>query len=287
VSIARAADRVGAEVAAGEDHFTPLPPRNANDEVATLTTAFDHLIARLAAALRREREFSEQERSLLADTAHELRTPVAILQSSTEVALTSARTNEEYRVALESIAQESRALSALVNDLLLFSRRDSHGPLQIPAPMYLDDAVSSCLERIRTLPEAQGRHIQIGELEAAPVRADMALIERAVLALVHNALVHAPDSPVEVSTGISDTNGTRESWVRVRDWGPGIERDSHAMIFDRFARLDTTKPGTGLGLSIVQLIVEASGGRIVLESSPGDGATFTLLLPATSPAPVA
>ena len=282
VAVAQEAERIGSEVAAGAEHFAPLPPRSGKDEVATLTTALNRLITRLEAALKRERESAEAQRAVLADTAHELRTPVAILQSSAEVVLTAERSAEEYRHALEAMAQESRALGALVSDLLLVSRGDAQGPLHTSALMYLDDAVSLSLTRIRALPEAQDRQIRIGELEAASVRADEQLIERAVVALMHNALVHAPDSKIEVSTGVGDGAGGHEAWLSVRDWGPGIPSDQHDAIFTRFKRLDTARPGTGLGLAIVKLIVEGCGGRVEVQSSPGEGATFTLRMPAAS-----
>jgi two-component system OmpR family sensor kinase len=281
ISLARSAERIGTEIAAGRTDFEHVPPRRPADEVAVLATALNQLIDRLTEALQRERELSDSQRRILADTAHELRTPVTILQSSAEVALAAPRSNDEYRSSLESIAAEAQALGMLVNDLLLLTRRDAQGPLHMPEPLYLDDVVSGCLHRIHALPAADGRQIRIGALEAAPAHADPSLIERAVVALVHNALVHAPESPVELSTGTSQANGWMESWVSVRDWGPGIPPEAHREIFQRFARLDPRSPGTGLGLSIVQLIADTSGGRLELESAPGEGATFTLFVPSS------
>jgi two-component system OmpR family sensor kinase len=258
ISLARSAERIGTEIAAGRTDFEHVPPRRPADEVAVLATALNQLIDRLTEALQRERELSDSQRRALADTAHELRTPVTILQSSAEVALAAPRSNDD-----------------------LLTRRDAQGPLHMPEPLYLDDVVSGCLHRIHALPAADGRQIRIGALEAAPAHADPSLIERAVVALVHNALVHAPESPVELSTGTSQANGWMESWVSVRDWGPGIPPEAHREIFQRFARLDPRSPGTGLGLSIVQLIADTSGGRLELESAPGEGATFTLFVPSS------
>lgn len=280
VVVARTADRIGQDVAGGALELPRLPPREARDEITTLTTAFNALLDRLSEALQREHTAADRQRAFLANAAHELRTPIAIVQSQAEAALGGPVDAAEYRRALERVAEETQGLGGLVGDLLLMARGESTGPVLARERVYLDDLANRAVGRVRSLPVARGRTIQYGEFEAAPAAADPPLIERAILILLHNALLHAAPSPVELGTGTSRTaEGGIRSWLRVRDWGPGIPPAEHARIFERFSRLNTAAPGTGLGLAIARWIVELHGGTLTLESAPGQGATFTLSLP--------
>ncbi len=275
VAVAGSADRVGQQVAAGVTTFERLPQHGAGDEISILTNAFNRLIDRLGPALASEREAATRQRQFLADAAHELRTPIAILLSEAEVALRGGPDGGADRAALERIGTEARELSSLVNDLMLIARRDAHGITPARERVYLDDLVNLALSRIRTLPAAAGREIRRGNFEAAPALGDATLLERAILVLVQNALLHAPGAPVEVSTGTADGGW---AWMTVRDWGPGIPQGSAERIFDRFARLNVVVPGSGLGLPIARAIAEAHGGTLTLDPvSPG--AAFTLRLP--------
>jgi signal transduction histidine kinase len=104
------------------------------------------------------------------------------------------------------------------------------------------------------------------------------LLERLLLVLVHNALIHAPGAPVEVSTGTRVVGERQFSWVTVRDSGPGIPAGDRDRIFERFARLNTGVSGSGLGLAIARSIAVAHGGTLTLDEVP-QGAAFTLRLP--------
>jgi signal transduction histidine kinase len=125
-----------------------------------------------------------------------------------------------------------------------------------------------------------GREVRYGEYEAAPAEGDAQLIERALLVLVHNALVHAPGAPLEVSTGVGEEQGRQWAWVTVRDFGPGIPAEDRTRIFERFAR-DPASTGTGLGLAIARSIAAAHGGTLTL-ADVAPGAAFTFRIPATS-----
>jgi two-component system OmpR family sensor kinase len=279
IEVAASAERIGDAVARGATEFATLPPRTAGDELTTLTDAFNRLVTRLSAALELERAAADQQRQFLADAAHELRTPVAILRSEADVALAGPADPTAYREALERIASEAAEMGTLVSDLLLLSRGQAAQPGQQRTRCFLDDAVNHLLARVRALPAARERELRRGEFEAAPVDGDAVLLERALLALVHNALVHAPDSPVEVSTGTrTDEAGREWSWARVRDWGPGVPAEARERIFERFARLDHGAPGTGLGLSIARWVAETHAGTLTLDEVP-QGASFTLSIP--------
>ena len=279
VQVAEAAERIGDDVEAGAPVIARLPPHPAGDEITTLTESLNLLVGRLEGALERERGVAERQRQFLADVAHELRTPVAILRSEAEVTLRGAADPVAYRQALGRIATEADELGILVSDLLLIARGDSNALKPAHERLYLDDLVAPVLARARALPLAAGRELRHGEFEAAPVLGDRGMLERAVMVLVHNALVHAPGSPVEVSTGTTGSNGDQTAWLRVRDYGPGIPADQRDRVFERFARGGTAGPGTGLGLAIARSIAEAHGGTVAYDAAE-PGAAFTIRLPA-------
>lgn len=280
VRVAESAERIGNEVAGGAMSFARLPAHSADDEITTLTEAFNRLVDRLSTALTRERSAADRQRRFLADAAHELRTPVAILRSEAEVALRADGDAGSYRQAMERIASEATELGTLVSDLLLVAREDGQTLAPGREKLYLDDLVNTAIQRARALPAARGREIRRGEFEAAPVLGDPALLERALLALLHNALIHAPGSPIEVSTGVSGEGSSASAWVTVRDFGPGIPVSERERVFERFTRLNTAVPGSGLGLAIARAIAEAHGGALTLDEADEEpGARFTLSVP--------
>jgi signal transduction histidine kinase len=279
VEVAESADRVGQEVAGGAHEFTRLPARTAGDELTTLTEAFNLLVERLQTALERERGVADQQRRFLANAAHELRTPVAILRSEAEVTLRGDGDQAQYRQSLERIASEAAELGTLVGDLLLVARGDAAAITPERHRVFLDDLMNDAVARVRTLPIAAGREIRPLEFEAAPVEGDPALLERLFLALIHNALLHAPGAVIELSTGVSRDGDRPSSWATVRDHGPGIPAAERERVFERFARLDTAVAGTGLGLAIARSIAEAHGGTLTLDEVE-EGASFTLRVPA-------
>ena len=276
VEVARAAERVGQEVAEDAIAFTRVPRRTAGDELTVLADALNLLIDRLSDALARERGVSERQRRFLADAAHELRTPVAILRSEAEVTLKGNGGETEYREALGRIAREAEGLSQLVSDLLLIARNDSDALMSRRERVYLDDLANVVIARAGKLPQASGREFRWADFEEAPVMGDPALLERAILVLVHNALVHAA-GPVVLSSGVKQEGGRDWSWLMVRDFGPGIPPGEQDRIFERFARLDRESTGAGLGLAIARAIAEAHGGALrLLETTPGAGFVLQL-----------
>jgi signal transduction histidine kinase len=164
-------------------------------------------------------------------------------------------------------------MGALVGDLLLLAREDANAPVR-RVPIYLDDLAQRAITRARALGEADGRPIRLGAWDEAPALGDPDLIERAILALLHNALVHADAGPVTVETG----SDAESSWLRVTDTGPGIAPADRDRIFERGTRLDASRPGTGLGLSIVRFIAEGLGGTVAVSDDQG-GTSFLLSLP--------
>jgi len=273
--LASAADAIAGEVARGATTFSALPPAPTADEIGRLTRAIGDLLQQGSLALQRDREIAEQQRRFLADAAHELRTPVAIIRSTADAALVGDDDGAARGDALAAIAQEATRLGSLVADLLALAREGTAAAMAAREAVYLDDLAHNVVGRLRRLPIAAGREIAFGAFAEAPVRANPALAERAIFALVHNGLVHAPGSRIELSAG----HDASTSWIRVRDWGPGVPPGAEVRVFERFERLDAATPGSGLGLAIARQIAEVHGGTLVLERSGDGGTAFLLRLP--------
>jgi two-component system OmpR family sensor kinase len=220
----------------------PIPP--ADDEIRRLGETLNAMLARLEAALERERGF-------VADASHELRTPLASLKTELELALRRDRTPDELRRALESATEETDRLSRLADDLLVLARSD-RGTLplrieQIPARELLDGVAA----------QFRGAEVRVDVPDGLEVDGDRLRLEQAVGNLVANAATHG-DGTVIVSARSQD--GAVE--LHVEDEGEGLPPGFAERAFERFTRADEarTAGGAGLGLAIVAAIARAHGG---------------------------
>jgi two-component system OmpR family sensor kinase len=247
------------------------------DEIGELTRAFNGLVARLRAALETQRRF-------MADASHELRTPMSIIRSAADVALSrDRRSHQEYREALAIVGDQSRRVGRLVEDMLVLARADAGGyPLHV-VNLDLGEVVADCRRALATLASERSVQIRSEEGSDVPLRGDEDLLRRLVQNLLHNAIQHTPPGGIVAVSVASEPGGAT---IRVSDGGSGIPEDDRARIFDRFVRLDEERGGngTGLGLPIARWIVEAHGGTLILEASGPRGSTFcaTLTAPADS-----
>jgi heavy metal sensor kinase len=244
------------------------------DEIGQLTRAFNGLVARLRAALRTQRQF-------MADASHELRTPVSIIRSAADVALSRDRRNEtEYRESLAIVGDQSRRLGRLVEDMLVLARADAGGYPIHDVELDLAEVVDDCRRAVRVIAAERGVQMQSAAGPEVPFRGDEDLLRRMVQNLLQNAIQHTPSGR---SVGVAIESGTGEVKIRVADGGAGIPEADRCRIFDRFVRLDEARTGngTGLGLPIAKWIAEAHGGTLVLESSGAAGSTFCATLRTT------
>ena len=243
-----------------------------DDEVGRLSSAFNTMLTRLAAAR------DAQER-LIQDAAHELRTPLTSLRTNASVLRRFADLPPEARARLvDDVQGETRELSNLVDELvqLALARRTDEPEQAVDLTALADGAA-------RRVSRRTGRQIRV-DADGSAVHGHRLGLERAVGNLLENAAkFDTGDGPIEVHI--------REGRIAVLDRGPGIDADDAARVFDRFYRASAARslPGSGLGLSIVQDVAQTHGGAVFAGPRPGGGAQvgFTVgrdrLLPASQP----
>ncbi len=254
------------EEIARTEKLEPLPIEG-DDELARLSTAFNHMLAALAASRDRQRQ-------LVADAGHELRTPLTSLRTNLDL-LAQAGTDlpEQARVELlGDVRAQIGELTTLIVDLVELAR-DEPMPTVVEQ-VDLADVVDRALARVRL--RAPGVTFR-SEVEPWWVTGDAAGLERAVTNLFDNA---AKWSPPDGTVSIRLDEGT----LVVDDEGPGIATADLPHVFDRFWRSEESRgmPGSGLGLSIVAQVVERHAGTITAEPAPDGGARLVLQLPGTS-----
>jgi heavy metal sensor kinase len=252
-----------------------LDVTNSRDELGRLATTINDLLARL------ENSFKEQQR-FIADASHELRTPLAVLRGETEVALGKTRTVEEYEQSLSLIQDEAERLSRIVEDLFILARQPINTRAALSKErLSLNDAITDCARAAQVLAFRKGVRLKLEkDSPSIALNGDEELIRRMILNLLDNAVKYTPAGG-EISLALARQNGSAE--IVVRDTGIGIPEAAQPRVFDRFYRVDKARAramgGAGLGLSIAQWIVEVHGGAIKLASTPGQGSTFTVVLP--------
>jgi signal transduction histidine kinase len=224
----------------------------------------------------------EQMRRFVADAAHELRTPVAVLRTRTEVALQRDRSSAEYVAALEALGRETERLSGIVDDLFTLTRADAgERPLR-RARVQLDELVLDAVSATGALAERRGVTLSVGDADEVVLEADAALARQLVVILLDNAIKFSErGDTVMVDLRASPAAAT----LTVRDTGAGIPPEELPRVFDRFYRGDSARastPGAGLGLSIAHWIATAHRARIDIVSTPGEGTTVTVTFRVTT-----
>ena len=245
-----------------------LAPEQLPGELQDLAVSFNEMLDRVESAFERLSNVS-------ADIAHELRTPITNMMTQTQVALSQDRTVEEYRETLYSNIEEFENMAQMINDMLFLAKADSRRSLTRET-VDLAEAIRDLFDYYELLAEERDVHLQLeGQ---ARVRADRAMLRRAIGNLLSNAIRHTPPG-AGVHVRLAEGGGRVR--IGVENPGPAIAAEHLPHLFERFYRVDPARHGggTGLGLAIVKSIVEAHGGQVMAESA--DGLTrFTIDLPA-------
>src|ERR1043166_5479315 len=208
----------------------------------------------------------EQMRRFMADAAHELRTPVTLLRTRTEVALAQARDPSGDAAAFQAIAREADRLGGIVGDLLTLARADAGERRMTRATLYLDDIAAHSVAAVRPLAERKGVTLAVGSFDEAQILGDAELVERLLLIVLDNAIKYTAAGG-NVRLDVSARDGQRA--VIVTDTGVGIAAAELPRIFERFYRGDGARQraeGAGLGLPIARWIADSHGARLLVAS---------------------
>lgn len=259
-----------------------LPSRGTRDELDRLSDTINGLLDRIHAYINRNREFTS-------NAAHELRSPLAAIRSSLEVAMDADRSTEEYKSLISDVLEQCEELSNLVNQLLTLAETDAGLALGGEESVELSDLVERSVQMFQGVAEVTGIRLTV---EPSPARTcvsgQTSRLRQVVNNLIDNAIKFTPQGG-EVLVRLT-TDPTRERAVlSVSDTGEGIASADLPHVFERFYRADRSRRrtdgprGTGLGLSICEAIVQAHRGELSVRSELGKGSVFTVTLPLAGP----
>lgn len=260
-----------------------LPLRNTGDELDQLSSTINGLLDRIAEYLDRNREF-------IANAAHELRSPLAAMQSSVDVTLNQERSTDQYKEQLFELADGCRSLGTLVNQLLVLAESDVGGLPVCADHVPLDNLVRRSADMFQGVAEDRRISLRASCQDRVIVAGDASRLRQVVNNLIDNALKFTPPGGEVLVTLWNDPQAARATLV-VNDSGSGIAAADLPHVFERFYCGDKSRQrenpsrGNGLGLSICDAIVAAHGGEISVVSEPGRGTTFTVSFPAVIGAP--
>ncbi|MGC4935036.1 HAMP domain-containing sensor histidine kinase [Gordonia sp. DT30] len=259
-----------------------------NTEVGSLSASLNtmlgqiqHAFATTAASEQQARRSEEEMRRFVADASHELRTPLTSIKGFAELYRQGAV--DDPGDAMRRIDDEAGRMALLVEDLLVLARLDAHRPLDfehVDILMLAADAVHAA----RAAAPDRDIRLEVAATEEPPiVWGDSARLVQVIRNLINNAVVHTPGDAA-ITVGIAVPDGSDEVVLTVGDTGAGLTPEERSHVFERFYRGDTSRSrgvggGSGLGLSIVAALVGAHGGRVGVDSAPGEGACFWVRLP--------
>lgn len=263
-----------------------LPIRGTGDELDSLARTVNGLLDRLA-------DYLQQKHDFLANAAHELRTPLAAIRSSVEVAASGQRSEAEYRELLEVVIEQCTALESLVNQLLLLAESDADRLITSSEVVALDEVVQRAVEMFQGVAEDRGIELVSNWPPHAPVVGNRHHLRQVLNNLLDNAIKftaarhQAENSGTggRVEVKLLRDDARHQAILTVTDNGVGIPAEAVPQLFQRFFRVDRSRSregglgGTGLGLSICRAIIQAHRGSIDVQSTHGEGTTITLVLP--------
>ena len=244
----------------------------ARDELRELIDVLNEMLTRIELAYNNQKQF-------VSDASHELRTPIAVIQGYADMLDRWGKSDPEVRdEAIAAIRAESRGMKELVEQLLFIARHENANHRYEMEYFDLGEMAAETLRETQMI--AGDHHIETKSMESVLVHGDRNALKQALRIFLDNALKYtAADGTIALSC-------VREgSWARltVADNGVGIAKDDLRRVFDRFYRTPDARGGEvdghGLGLSIARMIVQAHGGRIEVQSRPGAGSRFHILLP--------
>lgn len=253
---------------------TKIEFEDTGDEISELIENFNDMIGRLNASFDSQRQFVE-------NASHELKTPLAVIHTNLEAALSESKlTKEEIRELLEAALSSSKFMQKLLDDLLLLAILNERIEKK---KQDLKNIVSNSISQINSLAKEKKIRIEMREPKSPlKIKGNAVLLQRAFMNLIENGIKYSPRNST-VSIKLYSTKQSVK--VSITDSGEGIPREHRKLIFERFYRIDKSRSrktgGTGLGLSISKDVIESHGGNLTLRSGKM-GSTFLVSLPKIS-----
>jgi two-component system, OmpR family, sensor kinase len=250
-----------------------LPVANRHDEIGQLATVFNDTLARLDASFNELKRFS-------ADASHELRTPLTALRAVGESALQGDGDSRQLKDAISSMLEEAHRLTDLTDALLMLARLEAGASVQFET-VDLSALIASVRDTLGVVADSKRQQLTVHTYpKELTANGNAPLLRHAFLNIIHNAIRHSPaESRIDVRTEAQDGR----AFIDIIDEGPGISRELHGRVFDRFFRADAARSrdtgGHGLGLAIARSIIEKHQGTIKILEKSGRGATFRIDLP--------
>lgn len=271
---------------------TPTSPVAFTNRLVSIEMAFIGLLTFVllgatfvgARYIVRQIELVNAKTSFVSNVTHELKTPIAVIKLATEtIEMGRYKDEAERDKFLRTITRETDRLAQLVDNILDFSRLEAGQRTVQLVPLDLRDVVHAAMDSFKLRLEDGGFRYEVNLPETlAPVLGDSRALQHCLLNLLDNAVKYSRDRK-EVKVTATSGNGDGTVRLAVSDKGIGIPAEDRERIFEKFARVETglvhTVKGAGLGLSLVQMLVRAHHGRVEVASTPGEGSTFTILLP--------
>lgn len=251
-----------------------LPHPGVDDEIGRLVDTLNRMIARLESSFEAMKRFT-------ADASHELRSPLATIRNTIDVALEQPRSAAEQEAALRSAGEEVDRIRTLVEDLLLLARADAGRLVMQMKPARLGGIVEAQVEAHQVQAQEREIRLKLHTVLQDEILCDERWVHQVVGNLLDNAIKYTPKAGwVTVDMKRAD----HAVGFSVSDSGPGIPEEDLERVFERFFRSDPSRtrahvPGLGLGLAIAAWVVKEHGGSIRASNRPGGGATFTVEFP--------
>jgi two-component system, OmpR family, sensor kinase len=244
---------------------------DAKSELGRVSRALNSTFDRLEVMFQNQARFTS-------DAAHEFRTPLAVILTQVQSALSRDRTPSEYKEVLEACQRAAQRMRGLTTSLLELARLEAGQEIEGHKQIDLAEIVRECVDLLAPLSNRAGVQV-FTDLETAPCRGDHARLAQVVINLATNAIQFTKvGGSIWIKTGIVN----QYAQIEVRDDGSGISPENLPFIFERFYRSDAVRTGgqnTGLGLAICKAIVQAHSGTIGASSTPHAGALFDVRLP--------
>jgi two-component system sensor histidine kinase SenX3 len=262
-----------------------LDPRLVSARASVLGPRLTLLIIR---DVTEQERLDQMRRDFVANTSHELKTPVGAVTLLAEAIESAAEDPAQVRIFAARISAEAGRLAQLTGRIMSLSRLQADDGLGDVAPVAIDEVIAKSIEAHVVQADSAGVEIARGGDRGVWVRGDAQILVEAVSNLIVNAIVYSPRGS-RVGVGVRAEDGVVE--IAVSDQGIGIAESDRERIFERFYRADDARSrrtgGTGLGLSIVKHATQRHGGEVRLWSRPGRGSTFTMRLPLIDAPPMA